>query len=149
MDQLVWCQVVVTIHDGNVGPDLGDRFGDGRETGAALPGTRAAPFLHRSRFRRKKRTNQRNIGWGHRISLTIGFKWRPGGPPKSLRAAALIWHHSFKATKRNFLALGGLRGCCRLSHLPHELAKILVTGVANAYIGSPSFLSLYLVHGIA
>ena len=59
-----------------------------------------------------KRTNQRNIGWGHRISLTIGFKWRPGGPPKSLRAAALIWHHSFKATKRNFLALGGLRGCC-------------------------------------
>jgi hypothetical protein len=45
-----------------------------------------------------------NIGWGHRISLTIGFKWRSGGPPKSLRAAALISHHSFKATQRNFSA---------------------------------------------
>jgi len=40
--KFVWCQVVVTIHDGNGGPDLGD-VGDGVETGAALPRDESGP----------------------------------------------------------------------------------------------------------
>jgi hypothetical protein len=40
--KFVWCQVVNTIQDGNVGPDLGD-VGDGVETGAALPGDESGP----------------------------------------------------------------------------------------------------------
>jgi hypothetical protein len=44
MGELVRCQVVVTIQDGNVGRDLGD-VGDGVETGAALPRDESGPNL--------------------------------------------------------------------------------------------------------
>ena len=121
-------------------------LGTGLRPGPRSLGTRAAPILHQSRFRRK-RANQRKFGalkhrYEHRLGPShLADDWlqvAARSPAMSLRAAALISHHPFNATQRNFLALGGLCGGCRLSHLPLcESAKILVTRAAA--VGSPSF----------